>query len=224
MRARTTWIPTLGRSYDMYLTEQNEQGVILNASNKSIKNTQLDGYFIYKRDDRELAIGDNADIYTLGGRITGTPWPHWQYSVEGAYHLGKSRTRARRDWDGVYIWRDMDAYGGNARLTYLFKDPLNNQLQLVGEFLSGDDPKTGKDEMFDILWGRWPRFSEGYIYSYIYETGGKVAQLNNLGRVGGGWSIDPIKGMTFSAIYNAWFAPEAVPTRALKPATIQWRR
>jgi len=64
---------TLGRSSEnhapggaakpYYLTEQNEQGVILYLSNKSVENVQIDGYFIYKRDAKELANGDNADIY-----------------------------------------------------------------------------------------------------------------------------------------------------------------
>jgi hypothetical protein len=210
-------MPTIGYSSDMYLTEQNEQGVILNASNKSIQNTQIDGYFIYKGDSRVLANGDNADIYTMGGRITATPWQHWQYSVEGGYQVGQKQDPTLRDSFGSNLWRDISAFGGNGHLTYLFKDPLNNQVQIVGEYLSGDDPSTKKDEMFDVLWGRWPRFSEGYIYSYIYETGGKVAQLNNIGRIGAGWSMDPIKGMTLSAVYNAWFAPESVPTRALNP-------
>jgi hypothetical protein len=217
------WIPTLGRSFDAYLTEQNEQGVILYASNKSIKNTQLDGYFIYKRDARvfpehgdpgAFAAGDNADIYTVGGRIVGTPWPHWQYSVEGGYQFGEKQDPTLKDSRGSFLWRDIDAFGANARLSYLFKDPLNNQLHLVYEYLSGDDPKTGKDEMFDVLWGRWPRFSEGYIYSYVNETSGKIAQINNIERIGAGWSFNPINKMTFSAYYNAWFAPQDTPTRA----------
>jgi hypothetical protein len=213
------WIPTLGRSFDSYLTEQNEQGVILYASNKSLLNTQLDGYFIYKRDDRELSNGDSGNIYTVGGRILGRPWEHWEYTVEGAYQFGQKQDPTVKVPVNVGSQtRDIDAFGGNARLSYLFKDPFNNQAHLVSEFLSGDDPKTtGKDEMFDILWGRWPRFSEGYIYSYIQETGGRIAQLNNIARVGCGWSVNPIKNMTFSAYYNAWFAPEAVPTRALTP-------
>lgn len=211
------WIPTLGRSSDMYLTEQTEQGVILYGSNKSIKNTQVDGYFIYKRDDQELVIGDNADIYTLGSRITGTPWTHWQYSLEGAYQFGEKQDPTLKAAPAPNTWRDLSAYGANARLTYMFKDSLNNQASLYYEILSGDDPNTEDDEMFDILWGRWPRFSEGYIYSYINENGGKVAQINNIQRVGFGWSLNPMKQMTLSAIYNAWFAPEDVATRARIP-------
>jgi hypothetical protein len=78
-------IPTIGRSSKnvasngksapYWLTEQNEQGIIAYLSNKSLKNFQVDGYFIYKRDSQETAIpspygtplGDNAEIYTAGG-------------------------------------------------------------------------------------------------------------------------------------------------------------
>jgi len=100
-------IPTIGRSSanrppgatkdsPYWLTEQNEQGVILYAYNKSIKNTEIDAYFIYKHDSQEEAIrspyntplGDNAEIYTVGGKVTGNPFEHWKYSAEGAYQFG----------------------------------------------------------------------------------------------------------------------------------------
>jgi hypothetical protein len=215
---------------DYPLTEQNEQGVIAYASNKSIKNTTLDGYFIYKRDDQETfkrfgsewVPGDNANIYTLGVRITGTPADHWLYSVEGAYQLGDKedfigdgRTLSSRKFDE----RDLAAYGGNARVAYLFKDSLNNQVNMVFEYLSGDDGSSdGTDEMFDILWGRWPRYSELYLYSYAAETNGRIGQHNNLIRVGPGWTLAPTKKMTLGAYYNALFAPQEEATRAANPA------
>jgi len=216
------WLPTIGRSTNYPVTDQNEQGVVLYASNKSLENVQLDGYFIYKRDDRvtftingvQKTPGDNANIYTIGGKITGTPEEHLQYSVEGAYQFGTKQDTI----EGVFAQRDIDAYGAKAKLTYLFKDPMNNQVSLVGEFLSGDNPNTtGKDEMFDVLWGRWPRWSELYIYSYIYETGGRIAQMNNLGRVGPSWTCTPIKDTSLSLMYNALFAPEETPSRAVAP-------
>lgn len=196
------------------LTEQNERGVIVYASNKSLKNTTLDGYFIYKKDDQEFANGDNADIYTLGARFTGLYGDHWQPSVEGAYQFGTKEDTIL----GTFAERDLSAWGMNAKLSYLFKDRLNNQASVLFEYLSGDDPDTGDDEMFDILWGRWPRWSELYIYSYIYETSGKIAQMNNLMRLGASWSFNPMKGMTVSAMYNALFAPQEVPTRRIAPA------
>jgi hypothetical protein len=227
------WMPTLGcpsyRNYDYMLTEQDESGVIVYASNKSIKNTTIDAYFIYKGDDRVTVekagnsslSGDNADIYTLGGKISGQPSPHWNYSVEGAYQFGNKEDSINDGVGGAarFAERDISAYGANAKLTYLFKDKLNNQASLVFEYLSGDDPSTsGKDEMFDILWGRWPRWSEMYIYSYVYETSGKIAQLNNVARIGASWSCSLTKKTTVNAMYNALLAPEETPSRRIGPA------
>jgi hypothetical protein len=215
-----TWLPILGQEGTYGLTEQNERGVILYASNKSLPDTQVDGYFIFKKDDAVFAYSDNGNIYTLGGKVSGSPSPHWRYSAEGAGQWGwKQDSSVRTPVNVGALRRDLHAYGWNTKLSYLFKDPRDNQVSLVGEYLSGDDPNTtGKDEMFDVLWGRWPRFSELYIYSYPMENSGKVAQLNNLLRVGASWSLVPVKGTTFSMTYNAWFAPESVPTRTLNPA------
>ncbi|HLP07384.1 MAG TPA: alginate export family protein [Opitutaceae bacterium] len=201
------------------LTEQDETGVILYASNKSVQNVQLDGYFIFKGDDAVTSKGYNADIYTLGGRIAGTPSPHWQYSAEGAYQWGR-----RNDASGRFtaaqnlskygdLSRDVSAFAGVAKLTYLFKDSLNNQICLSTEYISGDKDGTGaKDEMFDILWGRTPRISEVWAVAIGQETG-RNAQYSNLFRLGASWSIAPSKSTSISASYNALFAPNYVPTR-----------
>ncbi len=189
------------------LTEQDETGVILYASNKSVKNTQLDGYFIYKGDDRVTARGYDADIYTLGGKIAGTPAEHWQYSAEAAYQWGNRR-------DSVFpTSRDVSAYGLNAKMTYLLKDPLNNQFTLLTEYLSGDKRgSTGKDEAFDVLWGRTPRVSEVWAVAIGQETG-RNAQYSNLFRLGASWSIAPSKRTSINATYAALFALEDSPTR-----------
>jgi hypothetical protein len=192
----------------------------LYLSNKSVKGMQIDGYFIYKRDDKEFVNGDNADIYTIGSKITGTPAEHWSYSVEGAYQFGhKQDAMVGADYvNSKEDWRDINAYAGKLRVNYLFKDQMQNQLSLVGEFLSGDDPNTkGTDEMFDVLWGRWPRWTELGTWNFATETGGKYLQMNNLGRVGLNWNVTPLKGLNFNAMYNALFAPESTPTRAIAP-------
>ena len=72
--------------------------------------------------------------------------------------------------------------------------------------------------MFDILWGRYPRYSEVGANTFSIETGGRNAQYNNLIRVGPVWGIAPIKGMTVGVTYNALYAPEEVPTRATNTA------
>ncbi len=189
------------------LTEQDEIGLILYASSKPVANTQLDGYLMYKADNASTARGYNADIYTFGTRLAGTPQEHWQYSVEAAYQWG------RRGDSFFPQSRSVSAYGGLAKLTYLFKDSFNNQVSFLAEYLSGDRRgSTGKDEMFDVLWGRTPRVSEVWAVALGQETG-RNAQYNNLFRVGGTWSMAPTKSTSLTATYCALFALEESPTR-----------
>lgn len=217
------WLPTIGRSDNYPIADQDEQGVILYASNKSIKDTQIDGYFFYKKDEvRTYTIagakrtpGDNADIGTLGSKITGALAPGWKYSVEGAYQFGSKADRI----SGVFTRRNLSAYGGKGKIVYSLDDSLKNQFSFGGELLSGDKPgSVDRDEMFDLQWGRWPRWSELYIYSYINETGGHVAFMNNLSRYGFTWNCVPTKGMTFSLTQNFLQALQTTPTRTVAPA------
>ncbi|MGO9000642.1 MAG: alginate export family protein [Limisphaerales bacterium] len=229
------WLPTIGPSTTQgenpnayLLTDQNEKGAVLYIANKSLPAANLDGFFIYKHDsalnDAPASIfSDNADIFTVGGRVSGLVEEHWNYSAEGAYQFGRKQYQYNPNGTGMPIpiaadgrFHDIDAFGVNSKISYLFKDELNNQLSLVFEFLSGDNPKTGNDEMFDVLWGRWPQWSEMYnIYSYVNET--RVGKTANLIRFGPTWSVDPIKDMNFSLTYNALFADQDVPTQATLP-------
>ncbi len=235
------WLPTIGSSTtagspNRYtLTDQNEKGAILWVANKSVKPANLDGYFIYKHDTRNsfppgatsaangtgtYANGDNADIFTVGGRVSGLVKEHWQYSAEGAYQFGRKQDPKLLNSDAgaaaALDYHDLHAFGVNSRLGYLFKDSMANEVYLAYEFLSGDNPGTGNDEMFDVLWGRWPRWSELYApYSYIPES--RTAQMANIWRLGPGWSFIPIQRMNFSVNYNVMFAQQDVPTRANVP-------
>jgi hypothetical protein len=228
------WLPTIGPSTSQgenpnayLLTDQNEKGAVLWIANKSLPAANLDGFFIYKHDsainDAPASIfSDNADIYTFGGRVSGLVEEHFQYSAEGAYQFGRKQYQynmpggapAPAAADGQF--HDLRAFGVKSKISYLFKDELNDQLSMVFEFLSGDNPNTGNDEMFDVLWGRYPQWSEMYnIYSYVNET--RVGQTANLIRFGPSWSVDPIKDMNFSLTYNALFANQDVPTQATVP-------
>ena len=119
-------------------------------------------------------------------------------------------------------YRTIDAFGFNGKFIWLAKDKLNNQLNVSFEFLSGDNPNSKNDEMFDVLWGRWPRWSEIGLYSYAAET--RIGQEANLIRFGPGWSITPMKNLDFSAAYYALFAPEAMPTREASAHAVQQQR
>ncbi len=226
------WLPTINPQH-YYLTEQNEKGAILWVANKSVPEANFDGYFIYKHDEASDISPvaqfrpDNADIYTVGGRVSGLVDEHWKYSVEGAYQFGRkqdlnlnSASTAHPDGNNLVLapsaqtggFRDIDAFGVTSKLTYLFKDKLNNRLSFSCELLSGDNPNSKNDEMFDVLWGRWPQWSEIGLYSYAKET--RIGQEANLIRFGPGWSFAPVKDMDLSFAYMALFAPQDVATRA----------
>jgi hypothetical protein len=207
------WLPTINPQ-NLLVTEQNEKGAIVQIANSSLKAANLTGYFIYKNDSKVAVNGDNADIYTVGGRVNGLLSDHWKYWAEGAYQFGrKSDTSIKfpEATAGSADYRPLAAYGVNSKLTYLFKDKLNNQLTGSFELLSGDNPNTGNDEMFDVLWGRWPHWSEIGLYSYAAET--RVGQQANLIRFGPTWAFNPIKDMEFSTSYYALFSMTDTPTR-----------
>src|ERR1017187_3882279 len=214
------WMPVITAVQDRLLTEQNEKGAILQIANTTMKAANLTGYFIYKHDDAEnmsLAEAqayhpDNADIYTFGGRVNGLLTDNLKYWVEGAYQFGrKDYPILASPYVPANTFRHIDAFGMNSKLTYMFKDKLNNQLNMSLDFLSGDDPNSrGSDEMFDVLWGRWPRWSETGLYMFPAET--RVGQEANLIRFGPTWTVNPVKDLEFSASYYALFSQTDVPT------------
>lgn len=219
-----SWMPIINASGATTLTEQNEKGAILQVANSSLKAANVTGYFIYKNDSKVASNGDNADIYTMGGRLSGTWDDHWKYSVEGAYQCGQKQDNGlNKNGSNPYLsptaqttgFRNMDAYTGNTKLTYLFNDSFNNQLSLSYEFISGDNRNTQNDEMFDVLWGRWPRWSEIGLYMYAAES--RIGQEGNLHRFGPTWSVSPTKKMNFSASYYALFSEQNAATRAAAP-------
>lgn len=209
-------LPILGAEKTYTLSEQNEQGVVAYLSLVPATDHRVDGYFIYKGDKAAVSAGDTGDIYTVGGKWSGRASPSLTYGLEGAYQWGgKSDPTVRPARSGR---RDLSAWGANGNLTFHFRDAVSGKLSLFGEYLSGDDPSTeGKDEMFDILWGRYPRWSDAYVYSYVMETGGRIAQLNNLLRTGLSYSLAPTKQDAVSISCSLLTAPEATPTRALSP-------
>jgi len=222
-----SWLPTINNQ-NRAESEQNEKGAIFSVANTSVRAANVTGYFIYKNDARLNGaagrLGDNADIYTLGARLSGLLGDHWKYSAEGAYQFGRKQDTNIHDDataanpNAAFDYRTLNAFGLNSKLTWLAKDKRNNQLHLSFEFLSGDQPGSGNDEMFDVLWGRWPRWSEIGLYSYAAET--RIGQEANLIRVGPGWSFTPLKDLDFSAAYYVLLAPESTPTRGAGGTTL----
>ncbi len=207
------------------LTEQDERGAIVYLTNTSLEKTQLEGFFMYKNDNPLDSTVDNmpphwtrkAEIFTLGGAISGTPTENWKYRVEGAIQRGE-----KSDITNTYAageMQDLEAYGALANLEYLFNDELSNSVHIGGEYASGDDPDTSDNEQFDLLWAEWPRWSELYIYTYTEET--MIAESTNLIRLNVGHKFKPHKNWMIATDYHALWADETgQPWRPASPASL----
>jgi hypothetical protein len=208
------WPPT---DIPNVVAEQNEKGVILWVANKSIKDTEIDGYFIYKHNDNmfnpnskwnnqaPLAAGDDGDIYTFGSRLVHNFGEHWLAKAEGALQFGNQKTNYPAFSPGFHQQQEIWAGGATTSLTYLFKDKMNNQLSTGYEFLSGDRAGTkGTNEAFNSLWGRWPQWSELVVYNWATE--GRIAQITNLHRIWWGWQVDPMKQLRLQIRYHLLFS------------------
>ena len=211
-------LPTLGRSEVYPLTEQDEFGVILYAANRSLAAARIDAFVIYKENRRVLANGNDSELTTPGVRVWGDAGRHWQYSTEAAWQFGEKRDPTVRNPVLAAMRRDVRAWGGNARVTWLARDARENRVSLIAEYLSGDDPgTTGRDEMFDLLWGRCPRFSDIVATAFSTENA-CTYQAANLVRVGPEWSFAPTKTTGLTVGWQKLFAPEMTPTRTAKLA------
>jgi len=184
---------SLHRPFDdrhMNLAEQDESGAIIYLSNKTLKDTTLDGYFIYKRDQRVMAAGNDSDLYTLGGRAETMLSKHVQARGELAYQWGRKNTE------------HLSALAFNGRLKYLFKDARSNSLHLDYEYRSGD-PEN--DAAFDILWGRHAQWSPLYNDS-ISTLEEPIDYSPNYHRICLGWRGKPLPKTQFGADYNILFS------------------
>ncbi len=200
------WFPRIAnKGVPALSTDQDEQGVMVYVSNKSLAKMQIDGYFFYKHNEHEMLplkgsggerrSGDDADIYTFGNRVAGDITNNLKYDLQLAGQFGQR--------DG----RDIAALGTLDRITYDFLDRYKNQAFFEYEYLSGDDPATtGTDEHFDVLWGRYPRWTEGYGFTYGLES--RIWDLANTHRFGPGWSCKPMKDIDVALYYYFLFADE----------------
>lgn len=192
-------IPPLHNN-NAFRIEHNEFGAFLYAKHRGLKNTDIDGYFIFNHRTREKNapapnFGDDAKIYVVGGRVEHRFNEHWVARAEAAQQLGRKNANA------------LCAFGFNSRLTYFWKDKCNNQTRVAFEYQSGDDPGTGTDEQFDNMWGRWPQWSE-LLQGWTGRLEFRPGEYSNFYRAGFGHSIFPSEKLELCMDYHLLFADE----------------
>jgi hypothetical protein len=203
------WMTPINHRDYIHLTQRtDEKGFIAYLTDKSIEGVQLEGYYIYKKEEPSswakhsdswwsATPGVDAEIHTFGGRIAQKLDDNWSYSVEVAKQFG---TRDDRSMKGL---------GSNNKLVYAFNDELKNELRLTHEYMSGDKPGTGGSEKFDTLWGDYPQAQRGGdLQSYIWTYEGSLGEVSNLHRIGVGHTFKPNKEWTMSTDYNLMWADQ----------------
>ena len=197
-----------------HLTQnQDEKGFILYLTNKVSEDFGFDAYYMFKKDKKSdwakywtkkgiTQFGDDQETNVLGGRLFGNLDENWSYSAEAAYQFGRFRPDG-----GDFV--DQRAFGTNNKLQYSFHDKLSNEVHIGYEYLSGDDPGTGKNEKFNTMWGDWPQYQRGGdLQSYIWTAEGATGEVSNLHRVGIGHSFKPHRQWTMATDYNLFWADE----------------
>lgn len=206
------WMKPINHRDWIHTTQKtDEKAFIAYLTDRSIENTQLEAYYIYKNEEpSEWADGANgsgkwwatgegldSEIHTFGGRVAQNLDTNWSYSVEVAKQWG------RRDE------QSMTGLGSNNSLKYAFNDELKNELTFMYEYLSGDNRSTDQSEKFDTLWGDWPQYQRGGdLQSYIWSFEGATGEVANLHRTGVKHSFKPNKDWKMDTLYNLMWADQ----------------
>ena len=171
-----TLLPTI-HDQDQLLVERPEKALAVYYSGRFGKST-LDAYLIRKTIDRVDAADVASRFNTLGARLQVPILKPLLLTFEGAVQAGSYGKADRGALGGIF---HLDYSTGNAV-------PFLKTLVFGGIFLSGDRPETEKYEAWDPVFSRWPKWSEGYIYTFIRES--RVAYWSNLTSLYGSLVLD----------------------------------
>jgi len=195
------------------LAEYDEMAGILWLTNTAMEDLTWNGYLIYTHreattatDPTGAAIYDNAsdnlaDLFTAGGRVAGNWGEQIKYRAEAACQFGTKQSEINGMEQTVDV---REAFGINSRVTYLVMDAMDTALHAGYEFRSGDN---NPDESFDILWGRYPQFSE-MLTAYTDGLEGNPGALSNFHRFNVGAAAEPVEDLLVELNYHFLLADE----------------
>ena len=155
--------------------DATESGLGVYVKNKSYADMPIEAYYILKDEDqwvRSTPTGDviepGREIHTFGARCMPKLADSVNANVEVAYQTGETDDNV--DTEGMML---------DAVLNW--KLPMAEDMKpCLGAgvyYLSGDDPDSADNEGWVPLWGRWPQYSELYIYAFDAERAGEWSNL-----------------------------------------------
>ncbi len=171
---------------DFKLSEQDEEVFAAYYSGK-VGKIDLQGYFFEKSLKPDTLA--SSHIYCPGIRVQAPLAGRLTATAEAAGQFG--------DWREV----DHKAFGGYTYLEYKTGWPVHypRSFTLGGLYLSGDNLTTAEHEGWEPMFSRWPKWSDGYLYTLVKEGG--VGYWTNLAAVYAKTTADIIPGLTFDFNY-----------------------
>ncbi len=141
------------------LVEQPERAVAVYYEGR-VSKVHLDAYAIWKRTLESGTDFPGSSFATLGARLQIPILSPLAMILEGAVQSGSFGDAGRRGFGGI----------SHLDLTPDWKVPYLKTLVLGGIFLSGDDPETERWEAWDPLFSRWPKWSDGFLFTFTRES------------------------------------------------------
>jgi len=192
---------------DAKLIEQPEEAVIAYYSGLWEK-CNLQAYFIHKDVESTADHPIGRRINGIGGRSQIPVASRITLVGEAAFEFGTTGES------------NQHAFGGYGYTEYTTGWPMRlpKTITVGAIHLSGDDTATNDDEGWEPLFGRWPKWSESYIYTQIRERA--VAYWTNLSSISLRTTV-PITGeLLLSLDYHHLTAPRrADPLREFPGGT-----
>jgi hypothetical protein len=141
------------------LAEQPERALALYYAG-AFGRARIDAYAIHKTTESTELFPAAARTDTFGARAVAPVAKKLVLTAEGAVQTGSLGDAGR------------SAYGAIAHLDYDLAGAFGflRSFVLGGILLSGDDPATAGIEGWDPIFSRWPKWSEGYIYTFTRES------------------------------------------------------
>jgi hypothetical protein len=165
----------LPRIHDQHrmLQEWDDSALGAYYTNNDFKNTTIEAYYVYNKEVYDVRAKSNFQFqpdrhnHTTGGRVT-------RLLGAGYTAVGEFAVQRGAKHGGV----ETAGWGGYGYLKKTLDVRTKPYLQAGYWGMSGDNPATaGRDEGWDPLFSRWPKWSELYIYSQVSERG--VAYWSN---------------------------------------------
>jgi hypothetical protein len=141
------------------LAEQPERALALYYAG-TLGRTKLDVYAIRKSTHANETWPVPARTDTFGARAVGPLAKPLTLTAEASFQTGRLGDAGRSAY-GAIAHFDLDLAGTLPGL---------KSFVLGGVLLSGDDPGTARTEGWDPIFSRWPKWSEGYIYTFTRES------------------------------------------------------